>query len=433
MIASKIAASSSPKRRFCFLQGPHGPFFPELSDALRHLGHETFRIGFNVGDAHEWGKREGYLPYREPIEAWRGGAADLLQREGADDLVIYGDARPYHAIAVEAAEKLGLRVHFFEEGYLRPFWITYERDGVNGRSPLMRIALEDIEEHGLEDVAADDIPPARWGELNAHIAHSLRYHIRNHFLNGSYPNFYRHLPDRPVDDWRNVAGRVFYQPVLRLRRRARERQVTTDSRPYHLVLLQLGWDASMRRYSAFSSVSEVIDTCMEAFSAGAPPGETIVFKTHPLEDGREGLERSATEAASRHGVAADRMAFIEGGKLAALISGAKSVVTVNSTAAQQALWRDKPVIALGQAIFAKPGLVSQQSLTDFFSAPETPDPALYRLFRRFLLATSQISGGFYTPHGRSSAMTPAVRAMLSDEDPYAQFVRRDRPRIRALP
>ena len=32
-------------------------------------------------------------------------------------------------------------LHVFEEGYLRPYWITYERGGSNGNSALMGIAL----------------------------------------------------------------------------------------------------------------------------------------------------------------------------------------------------------------------------------------------------------------------------------------------------
>lgn len=423
---------TTSKRRFCFLQGPHGSFFPELATALRAAGCDALRIGFNHSDAVEWGDAGRYLPFRDPIDAWPEGCRAMFEAEGVTDLVLYGDARAYHEIALQTAEAMGIRTHFFEEGYLRPYWITYEREGVNGRSPLMTIDIEAMPDIPDAKVEGDELPPARWGELTAHVAHSLRYHIRNHFLNGAYPNFHRHLPNRPIDDWRNVAARVFKQPLIRANRVRRERAVLTDPRPYHLVLLQLGWDASMRRYSPFSSVVEVIDTCVRAFAVGAPKDAFLVFKTHPLEDGREGLERHAQAIAARHGLSPDRVAFIEGGKLAALIAAARSVVTVNSTAAQQALWRTKPVLALGQAVFAKTGLVSSQPLGAFFADPDTPDPEMYRRYRRFLLATSQIRGGFYTHAGRALALRPSVTALLADKGPYQRMPPRLRMTSRKL-
>ncbi|MCI4662903.1 MAG: capsule biosynthesis protein CapA [Neomegalonema sp.] len=416
------ATTPSQARVFCFLQGPHGSFFPELAEALQHLGHYCFRIGFNISDEVEWANAAQYVPFRDPIELWPAAVRAIFLRSSVTDLVLYGDARPYHRMAIEAARESGIRVHFFEEGYLRPFWITYEREGVNGSSELMKIALDDIDRAVLPDDPVTEIPPARWGELNSHVRLSLAYHIRNHFRNQRYPHLHRHLPNTPVQDWLYVARRVFTWPIVQVRRRQRENRVLRMPEHYHLVLLQLGWDASMQRYSPFSTVSEVIETCMAAFAKGAPDTDRIVFKTHPLEDGREGLEASAALSAERHGVDPERVLFIEGGKLAALIDRARSIVTVNSTAAQQALWRGKPVKSLGEAIFAKPGIVSRQDLDAFFSDPQAPDPELYDVFRRFLTASSQIRGGFYRAEGRALAMAPAVSAMLADHGPYAPFL-----------
>ncbi|MEO1291965.1 MAG: capsule biosynthesis protein CapA [Pseudomonadota bacterium] len=421
--APPSATRPAETRRFCFLQGPHGSFFAELAAALRHLGHVTLRIGFNISDEAEWDEPGSYIAYTESLDAWPAAIRHLLEEHEISDLVLYGDARPYHRFAVEAAREAGLRIHFFEEGYLRPYWITYERDGVNGNSELMDIGLDGVDTDRLPDDPTSEIPPARWGELNSHVRHSVTYHIRNHFRNRRYPNLHRHLPNTPLQDWLYVAKRVFSWPIVQVRRSLRERAVLEGGNPYHLILLQLGWDASMRRHSSFSSVADFMDMCIEAFVAGAPPSDMVVFKTHPLEDGREGLERSAMASAAKHGLAADRVRFIEGGKLAALIERSKSVVTVNSTAAQQALWRGKPVKALGRAIFAKPGIVSDQPLSAFFAAPNPPDPVLYTTFRRFLLATSQIRGGYYRAEGRALVISPAVTAMLSAEGPYQRYLK----------
>jgi capsular polysaccharide export protein len=35
-------------------------------------------------------------------------------------------------------------VHVFEEGYLRPYWVTYESDGSNGHSQLTKLSVTDM-------------------------------------------------------------------------------------------------------------------------------------------------------------------------------------------------------------------------------------------------------------------------------------------------
>ena len=37
---------------------------------------------------------------------------------------------------------MDVTTHVFEEGYLRPYWITYERGGANAASPLMYLTLK---------------------------------------------------------------------------------------------------------------------------------------------------------------------------------------------------------------------------------------------------------------------------------------------------
>ncbi len=91
---------------------------------------------------------------------------------------------------------------------------------------------------------------------------------------------------------------------------------------------------------------------------------------------------------------------------------------MNSTAAQQALWRNLPVYALGRSVFAKPELVSHKTLAEFFGEPDAPDAESYNYYRKFLLETSQIGGGYYTQRGRAELLRRLVDLMLSKDDPY---------------
>lgn len=112
-----------------------------------------------------------------------------------------------------------------------------------------------------------------------------------------------------------------------------------------------------------------------------------------------------------------------GGKLAELLNHARTAVTVNSTAAQQALWRGLPLKAFGRAVYQQPEFLSPQSLPDFFRSPRRPDLKAYRDYRRFLLETSQLVGGYYSARGRRELLRQVVDLMLAPEDPYEAFLR----------
>ena len=155
-------------RRFLFLQGPHGPFFRELGEMLRRAGAEVWRVGFNRGDQAYWGGK-GYLPFTGTQEDWPAHVEAELDRLRITDVVLYGDTRFIHAEAVSRARARGLTVHVFEEGYLRPWWVTYERGGSNGNSRLMRLSVEEMRK-ALERVETDLIDaPAHWGDMRQHV------------------------------------------------------------------------------------------------------------------------------------------------------------------------------------------------------------------------------------------------------------------------
>jgi capsular polysaccharide export protein len=109
---------------------------------------------------------------------------------------------------------------------------------------------------------------------------------------------------------------------------------------------------------------------------------------------------------------------VRGGKLAGLLNHARTAVTVNSTAAQQVLWRGLPLKTFGAAVYAKPEFVSTQPLPEFFANPTRPDSRAYRDYRHYLLETSQIMGGFYSARGRREVLRQIVDMMLQADDPY---------------
>lgn len=403
--------------RFLFLQGPHGPFFHRLAQMLRAAGAEVWRVGFNAGDRAFWFGGEGYIPYHGLPADWPATCEALLEERGITDIVLYGDTRPIHAQAVAIARARGLRVHVFEEGYLRPFWVTYERGGTNGHSRLMDLSVPEMQ----AALGADDhdlpAPPARWGDMRQHVFYGAAYHWFVLFRNRAYRNFRPHRELGVAKEAWLYTRRLLLMPAIAVERRVATARIRLSGHPYHLVLLQLEHDSSFQMHSPFTRMEEFIRITLEGFARGAPTHHHLVFKAHPLENGRAPL-RAMIRAIARELGVEERVHYVAGGKLAYLLNNARSAVTVNSTAAQQALWRGIPLRIFGRAVYDKPEFVSTLPLADFFAQSLRPDARAYRDYRRFLLETSQVAGGFYSARGRRQLLRQVVDMMLAPEDPY---------------
>jgi capsular polysaccharide export protein len=276
--------------------------------------------------------------------------------------------------------------------------------------PEMRKALERCDM---------DLPdaPARWGDMRQHVFYGALYHAWLLLANRSYPGFRPHRALGVGAEFRLYLRRLLLMPLHRLERQIATRRIRSGGFPYHLILLQLEHDTSFRDHGPFACMRDFLELVFRGFAEGAPRHHHLVFKAHPLEDGRAPLRQDIRRLARAHGLEG-RVHFVRGGKLAGLLAAARSAVTVNSTAAQQVLWRGLPLKTFGDAVYAKPEFVSPQPLAEFFADPIRPDSRAYRDFRHYLLETSQLAGGFYSKRGRRQLLRQVVDLMLAAEDPY---------------
>lgn len=76
-----------------------------------------------------------------------------------------------------ARRPLGLRVHVFEEGYMRPFWISYERGGSNGNSRLMDTTVAQMQTALERSDMEAPMPPSHWGDMRQHVFYGALYQV----------------------------------------------------------------------------------------------------------------------------------------------------------------------------------------------------------------------------------------------------------------
>ncbi len=412
-----MTATDAQTRTFLFLQGPHGPFFNSLGKMLRRAGAEVWRVGFNAGDRAFWFHPSTYIPYRGTVADWPATFAALLDEKQITDIVLYGDTRPIHAEAVAEAKRRGITVHVFEEGYMRPYWVTYERGGSNGNSRLMEMTIPQMQAALARSDMEAPLPPGHWGDMRHHIFYGALYHWFVMFRNGDYRNFTPHRSIPVTKEFRLYLKRLLLMPVLALDRLRATLRIRLGGFPYHLALLQLEHDSAFKSHSPFTTMADFLELVIEGFAKGAPQHHHLVIKAHPLEDGRVPVRRDVRRLARAYGVA-ERVHFVRGGKLAQLLNDTRSAVTVNSTAGQQVLWRGIPLKVFGRAVYSQPEFVSDQPLPEFFAAASRPDNRAYKDYRRYLLETSQVPGGFYAARGRRQLLRQVVDMMLAQDDPY---------------
>jgi len=412
-----MTATDAQTKTFLFLQGPHGPFFNSLGKMLRRAGAEVWRVGFNAGDRAFWFHPASYIPYRGTVADWPATFTAVLTEKKITDIVLYGDTRPIHAEAVAEAKRRGITVHVFEEGYMRPYWVTYERGGSNGNSRLMEMTIPQMQAALARSDMEAPLPPGHWGDMRHHIFYGALYHWFVMFRNGDYRNFTPHRSIPVTKEFRLYLKRLLLMPVLALDRLRATLRIRLGGFPYHLALLQLEHDSAFQSHSPFDTMADFLKLVIEGFAEGAPQHHHLVIKAHPLEDGRVPVRRDVRRLAREHGVS-DRVHFVRGGKLAQLLNDTRSAVTVNSTAGQQVLWRGIPLKVFGRAVYSQPEFVSEQPLPEFFAAASRPDNRAYKDYRRYLLETSQVPGGFYAARARRQLLRQVVDMMLAGDDPY---------------
>lgn len=375
--------------RALLLQGPIGPFFSLLAEELASEGHEVFKIHFNGGD--EACYRQGNAQrYTGDLARWPEFLAAFLKSRGIDRILLYGDCRPYHQCAVKVAREFGVVVFVFEEGYVRPDYITLESGGVNGHSTLSHDpATYDKPMFGRPETpkpAGSGLwPVARW---------AVYYYLAAWRRRRTFPHYRHHRRFNPLREgfcWLRSGWKKFYFKVAD---RSLNRHLSNRVDRYYLVPLQVFCDAQVRHHSGGFNMESFIARSVQSFAEHAPTDTALVFKHHPMDRAYCHYGRQIRKCALQYGVTG-RVKYLHEGHLPSLLKGARGTVTLNSTVGLSSAFHRTPVKTLGYAIYDMPGLTCQSSLDDFWQNPGKVNHRLYRRYRRYLVDHVLGNGSFY--------------------------------------
>ncbi len=387
---AKAGLSLFGNKRILMLQGPMGPFFRRLAQDLRAAGAEVHKINFNGGD---------WLFYLRHAVAYRGRKEDwpefferILIEKNVDLVLLFGDCRPHHQVAKQIAQLKGVEVGVFEEGYIRPDYITFERSGTNGNSLMSRLPQYYL------DTSIPEVPQALTvGQpFNHAMTWAILYYGASLIFWPLYWRYQHHRPLNPFEGlywirslWRKLIFAFLQRDMLKT-------LITTHARNYFIVPLQVHNDAQIHHHSGFTSVSNFLHSVIYSFAVYADPRSVLVIKHHPLDRGYHDYSSLIKSVTMLHSIEG-RIFYIHDPHLPTLFNHARGVVVINSTAGLSALHHQLPVKVCGEAIYDIEGMTYQGPLHDFWRQADAHqiNQTCYKNFINFVIAHTQLNGNYY--------------------------------------
>ena len=381
-------------KRYLLLQGPMGPFFNDMAEWLESQGREATNVVFNAGDRFYCRKRQ-YLTYTQTPKEFPHWLKEAWQQYPFDTILCFGDCRLLHQAAKRWAQAKGVRFLAFEEGYLRPHFITLESGGVNAYSSLPRDPEFYRHLPNMPELEVHSLKPS----TKLRIWHAMWYYFVSWHYQDQFPQYRHHKVFSPWYEakcWIRAGWRKQWY-------RYKERHVmgrlqTTLDQQYFLAILQVYNDSQIRNHSPYKDVRNYINDVIFSFSKKASPTDHLVFKHHPMDRGHR-LYGPLIKKLGKHYGVSNRVIYVHDIPMPRMLAHSKAVITINSTAGISALIHNKPLKVMGQALYDIKGLTYQGHLNQYWGANFKPDERLFKKFSIYLRVNTQINAVFY---GRKS-------------------------------
>jgi len=401
------------------LQGPIGPFFSRFADELTERGFNVWKVNLNGGDKLFYNNGQT-VDYSGNLDNWDTYLDRLTVNKSIGRIYLYGDCRAYHRIARKIAKRRGIRIFVFEEGYIRPNYITLEEYGVNGHSPMLNQTLEftDQTEASSEDQSSgENILPKKTFLRSA--IFSVAYYLACRFRRKQYPEYQHHRSLKVFAE----GARWIRSGIRKLRFQFAEtgvlQKVVSEYKDHYFVCpLQVHCDMQVVVHSKYNSIEHFIGDVLTSFARHASPNKAIVFKHHPMDRAYKDyslLFESLVNELSLQG----RVFYVHDVDLPTLLKHAEGTVLINSTVGMSSLFHGTPVKTMGKAIYDLPGLTAQRSLESFWKRPGSVNPNLFATFRQHLVDNNQLNGSFMARLSNLSSTGLSWSSALADEHRFS--------------
>ena len=377
-------------RRVLMIQGPFGPFFRQIATGLENAGYHVIKVNLNMGD--RWYFPQG-IDFTGDFDEWPIWLEKTIAEYQIDAIMVFSDARIYHRMAHDVAERLDVLFLVFEEGYLRPSWITLEPWGANAHSRMSRNA---------RDYKKTPPPPPPKQIIPDNFAYrcmlTFIYYIITWFFKSRYPHYQHHREVSWYELWRWMFKGTYRKLWYKWTQRHVLDIIRTEWKGRAFLFpLQVHNDSQLWLHGGHA-MEVYIEQTMVNFALHAPANTALVIKHHPLDRAYRDYTRLIREHTQRLNLT-NRVYYVHDIHLPSLFPLLRGTITVNSSVGMTSLEHGVPTKTLGRAIYNFAGLTHQGSLDTFWNNPTPVDRALIKRYRGWLIARCQLQGAVYLPQG----------------------------------
>ncbi|EAL5399887.1 capsule biosynthesis protein [Campylobacter coli] len=369
------------------LQGPVGTFFHRLAIKMEKNKTKVLKLNFNGGDFFFYPNGKRCKCDEKDLENFY---ENFFKEKKIDAIVMYNDCRLIHAKAIKVARKLGIGIWIFEEGYLRPYCITFEKDGVNANSSLPRDKNFYLSCNILTKESIKEIP----GGFKFMAFSAFLYWLFSFLLAPFFNNKLHHRTLFPFEFlfwFRSLYRKYLYK----LTEKKLNQKIYSLEKKYFLAILQVYNDTQIKHHYK-KSIEEFIEELILSFANHARAKSYLIFKHHPMDRGYRNYSKLINELSQKYHVEG-RIFYVHDTYLPTLLKNALGCITINSTVGLSAILEGCPTKVCGNAFYDFEGLAYPKKLQFFWREAHAykPNPNLVLNFKNYLLNTNQFNGNFY--------------------------------------
>ncbi|EAL1064731.1 capsule biosynthesis protein [Campylobacter coli] len=369
------------------LQGPVGTFFHRLAIKMEKNKTKVLKLNFNGGDFFFYPNGKRCKCDEKDLENFY---ENFFKEKKIDAIVMYNDCRLIHAKAIKVARKLGIGIWIFEEGYLRPYCITFEKDGVNANSSLPRDKNFYLSCNILTKESIKEIP----GGFKFMAFSAFLYWFFSFLLAPFFNNKLHHRTLYPFEFlfwFRSLYRKYLYK----FTEKKLNQKIYSLEKKYFLAVLQVYSDTQIKHHYK-KSIEEFIEELILSFANHARAKSYLVFKHHPMDRGYRNYSKLINELSQKYHVEG-RILYVHDTYLPTLLKRALGCITINSTVGLNAILESCPTKVCGNAFYDFEGLAYPKKLQFFWREAHAykPNPSLVLNFKNYLLNTNQFNGNFY--------------------------------------
>ncbi|WP_241503998.1 capsule biosynthesis protein [Pelagibaculum spongiae] len=368
---------------------------------LDQAGFDVHKINFNGGDRFHFQNNQN-LPnnnYTGTPENWRIFLHNYVKKEQVTSIFVYGDCRFYHRIAKEVALRNNIEFVVFEEGYLRPHFITMEFGGANAYSQL------DLSSETIENAVIPEQPKPKstgsrlrnWGK------YATTYYWAARLVKNNFPDYLHHRDASPLREGYNwIRSGIRKLLVEKSDQKLQKNLIDNLKKQFFVVPLQVHNDSQLLFHSDYESMEDFIIQTIKSFHKNSNEKHHLVFKHHPMDRGHKNY-RDLISIISRKLDLTGRVHYGFELHLPTLLDNALGCITINSTVGISALLHSCPTICCGRAPYNIKGLTNQLAIDDFWQQPGFVDEIFYQKFHDYLQHHNQLNGNFYKNPEKTAA------------------------------